>query len=551
MFENLPDGPARPHPRAHRCVQEGPEPQQDQPRRRRLPGRGGQDADARVREAAEAKLLRQGAPKTYLPIEGSPEYGALVRALLFGAEPTLVSDGRAVTAQTPGGTGALRVAGDLAKAKLGTKRVLGERPDLGQSPGNLPGRRPRAGNYAYYDAATQRPRLRRAAGDARARPGRRMWCCCTPAATTRPASTRRRSSGKQHRRRWPRSRASCRWSTSPTRASPTASTRTRCRCALFAERGLELLVCSSFSKNFGLYNERVGALTLVGARARTRPTRRSASSRSAIRTNYSNPPSHGGAVVSDGARRSGARGAVAARSGRHARPHQRHAHAVRGDAEAEGREAGLRFITHQKGMFSFSGLSPEQVDRLKDKHAHLRRALGPHQRRRHDRVQHGPPVHRHRRGALSARERACARPPGAPPARPSGHLTGQGSLSNLRAPRALARGQSLRGRPMRDKIRLISTRRHRLRVLHDQEQAHDAGEDAHQEVRPARQEARGVHRRQDLQGLSAPAPREPRGAPRRLRSAQQWLPTGRSRGSRRGFGFAPRPGRPRRSEWVP
>src|SRR5205085_9695302 len=65
----------------------------------------------------------------------------------------------------------------------------------------------------------------------------------------------------------------------------------------FAELGLELLVCSSFSKNFGLYNERVGALTLV-ASDKDAADKALSQLKVTVRTNYSSPPSHGGAVVS-------------------------------------------------------------------------------------------------------------------------------------------------------------------------------------------------------------------------------------------------------------
>ena len=244
---------------------------------------------------AEAKLLAQGAPKTYLPIEGSPEYGATCARSCSAANAALVSRRSRRTAQAPGGTGALRIAGDLARqARL--EAHLGERPHLGQPPGDFPGRRPRAGQLRLLRRGQPWPRVRQDAGRARPRPGPATWCSCTPAATTRPASIRRLRSGSSWPTR-PRSRASCRCSTSPTRASATASKRTRCLCACSPSRAWSSMVCSSFSKNFGLYNERVGAITLV---ARDKDAARQGAEPAqghACAANYSNPPAHGGAVV--------------------------------------------------------------------------------------------------------------------------------------------------------------------------------------------------------------------------------------------------------------
>src|SRR4051794_31092301 len=103
---------------------------------------------------AEAKLLAQGTPKTYLPIEGSADYGRLVRTLLFGANSSLVSDGSAVTAQAPGGTGALRVAGDLAKTRLGAKRVFVSDPTWANHQAIFQAAGLEPVNYAYYAPAT-------------------------------------------------------------------------------------------------------------------------------------------------------------------------------------------------------------------------------------------------------------------------------------------------------------------------------------------------------------------------------------------------------------
>ena len=243
---------------------------------------------------AERRLLEAETNKSYLPIEGAPPYGKLVRELLFGAGHEIVTSNRAVTAHTPGGTGALRVAADFIKRKLPVGRVWFSKPTWDNHLNIFSAAGLQVDSYAYIDAAGQGldfDGLLAAlqtipAGDA---------VCCTPAATIRRGSTRRRRNGN-------RSPTSCttgvcsRSSTSPTRDSATGLDEDAAGLRELARPGKELLVCSSFSKNFGLYNERVGALTIVAPNAAAADAALS-HAKVCIRVNYSNPPCHGAAIV--------------------------------------------------------------------------------------------------------------------------------------------------------------------------------------------------------------------------------------------------------------
>jgi aspartate/tyrosine/aromatic aminotransferase len=130
----------------------------------------------------------------------------------------------------------------------------------------------------------------------------------------------------------------------------------------------ELLVCSSFSKNFGLYGERVGALTLVAGSADS-AQQALTQVRVGIRTNYSNPPIHGGALVAavlgDPKLRQQWDAEVAAMR---SRIHQMRKLFVE-TMKAKAPKHDFSFIVRQRGMFSFSGLSNLQVDELRTKHA--------------------------------------------------------------------------------------------------------------------------------------------------------------------------------------
>ena len=132
--------------------------------------------------------------------------------------------------------------------------------------------------------------------------------------------------------------------------------------------GCELLIASSFSKNFGLYKERVGALTLVGA-DRDSAAKAMSHLKIAVRTSYSNPPAHGSAIVSeilgDEALSAQWEGEVAQMR---KRINDMRVELVRG-LKAKGIERNFSFIEQQRGMFSFSGLGTEQVEALREKYA--------------------------------------------------------------------------------------------------------------------------------------------------------------------------------------
>jgi aspartate/tyrosine/aromatic aminotransferase len=315
---------------------------------------------------AEAQLLAQAAAKTYSPIEGAAEYGAHVRALLFGAGHARVSDGTAVTAHTPGGTCALRVAADLAKQRLGLSRVLLSDPTWANHQAIFAGAGLITESYPYYD-----PRSRGLAFGAMvaalkaAGPSDLVLLhagCHNPSGVD-PTLEQWRELAELAQRRGFLTLFDFAYQGLGEGLEQDAQP-----VRLFADRGLELMIASSFSKNFGLYNERVGALTLL-ARERAAGELALSQLKSAIRANYSNPPWHGGAVVStvlsDPELSALWRGEVEAMRERIARMRALFVETLR----RKGVERDFGFIVRQKGMFSFAGVSPEQVDRLRDEYA--------------------------------------------------------------------------------------------------------------------------------------------------------------------------------------
>ena len=255
--------------------------------------------------------------------------------------------------------------GRLLPAETQGPAHLGQQSHVGQSSA-ASSKRPgcRSTTYPYLDARPApgwtlprcRPRCRRS------RPA--TPSASTRRATIRPALIRRSNSGDRSARCCSSVR-SCRWSISPTRASPKAIDEDRAGLLQLADICPEMLVCSSFSKNFGLYGERVGALTLVA------PTEEAAQIglshiKICIRTNYSNPPKHGGAIVATMLSESRSAREVARRRPVHARPDRRHAAAVCRHAASQRRARRTsRSSRASAACFRFPGSQPEQVDKLR------------------------------------------------------------------------------------------------------------------------------------------------------------------------------------------
>ena len=264
-----------------------------------------------------------------------------------------------------------------------------QRPELGEPPRAV---RPAPASRSRPTRTTTRPRRgvdfdgMLAALNAAA--GRHRSSCCTPAATTRPATTSRPAVG----RRWspPSRRAAwCPSSTWPTRASATASPKTARWSRMFVAAGLDFFVSTSFSKSFSLYGERVGALSVVCA-SKDEAARVLSQLKIVIRTNYSNPPTHGAQVVATVLTTPALRAHVGRRAGRHARAHQgRCARALVEQAEGRRREAGHRASSPaSSGMFSYSGLTQDADAAPAQRVRRLRRRFRPHLRGRAEQQEH-------------------------------------------------------------------------------------------------------------------------------------------------------------------
>lgn len=366
MFEAVPTAPPDPILGITEAFQADPRPSKINLSVGVYKDSGGATPVLGVVKEAERRLLDQEKSKGYKPISGDPEYCRLVQALLFGAEHEIAQNARAATAHTPGGTGALRVAADYLHSCHPDVTVWSSDPTWENHRKIFEAAGLRQGSYPYFSAGNNALDLDGMLGKLDTLPRGDVVllhaCCHNPSGVDPSPEQWERIAEVVARRGLLPLVDFAYQGFGQGLAADAEGLLTLARAAE------ELMVCSSFSKNFGLYNERTGALTVV-AKERAAAQAVLSQLKICIRTNYSNPPAHGGAIVStilgDPELRARWESELADMRAR--------IHAMREqfakELEQKGAKADFSFITRQKGMFSFSGLSREQVERLKSDHA--------------------------------------------------------------------------------------------------------------------------------------------------------------------------------------
>ncbi|KJF82498.1 aspartate/tyrosine/aromatic aminotransferase [Photobacterium angustum] len=311
---------------------------------------------------AEAILLEKEKTKSYLSIPGTPEYGLAVQELLFGNDATIITEKRAQTAQAPGGTGALRVAAEFIKRQLGDVKVWISNPTWANHHGVFGAAGLETQQYSYYNAETSDIDFDAAIADlSQASEGDIVLlhgCCHNPTGID-PTTEQWQVLAKLciEKKLLPMFDFAYQGFARGVEEDAQG-------LRIFADQLPELLVASSFSKNFGLYNERVGAFTLVGKTAEQAATAFS-QVKSIARVIYSNPPAHGAAIVTTILNNAELR----AEWEQEVADMRDRIQEMRTLFVTTLKELGVTndfsFIERQNGMFSFSGLSKDQVTQLK------------------------------------------------------------------------------------------------------------------------------------------------------------------------------------------
>lgn len=320
-------------------------------------------------KTAERRILEEESTKSYLGIPGSTDYVTQVQRLALGQDHPALAEARVTGAHTPGGTGALRVAGDFIRSIHPDATVWLTNPTwVNHGPIFLAaGLEVQSFPYfdrdkhvlSYEEMLTALTEI--SAGDVVVLQG----CCHNPSGTD-PSTEQWREIGELLADRGALPLLDTAYQGFGDSVEEDAQGQ-----RILSEIVPEILICNSFSKNFGLYNERVGALILVTTSSSAAQAALSHLKR-CIRANYSNPPAHGSKIVTtvleDEALRQSWSEELGRMRHRIRAARERFVQALdeRGVHLAPG---GNTFITRQRGMFSFSGLSVDQVLELKEKHS--------------------------------------------------------------------------------------------------------------------------------------------------------------------------------------
>ena len=313
-------------------------------------------------QAAEKAMMEKPTARGYLPIDGIVAYDSAVKALVFGADAEVVKSGRVCTVQAIGGTGGLKIGADFLKKVTPQAKVLISDPSWENHRAIFVNAGFEVGTYAYYDAAKRGVNFEGMLADLNAAAAGTivvLHACChnptgydiTPAQWDQVITT-------------VKAKGLTAFLDMAYQGFGHGIAEDGAVIGKFVAAGLNIFVSTSFSKSFSLYGERVGALSVV-ATDPEEAARVLSQLKIVIRTNYSNPPIHGGAVVA----------AVLGNPALRAQWEQELAQMrVRIKAmrqklvdglKAAGVKQDMGFITEQIGMFSYSGLSRDQMVRLR------------------------------------------------------------------------------------------------------------------------------------------------------------------------------------------
>ena len=311
---------------------------------------------------AEAQMLAASTTKAYLPMEGAPATRAAVQALLFGADHEALRAGRVATLQTVGSSGGLKVGADFIKRWLPGSGVWVSDPSWDNHRAMFEGAGITVGTYPYYDPATGGLRFDAMLAAIAALPPKSVVllhaCCHNPTGVD--------LSREQWQALIPvlRTRQLLPYLDLAYQGYGDGIEQDAWAVRALASAGLSFFIANSFSKSMSVYGERAGALSVVCADA-AEADLVLGQMKATVRRNYSSPGIHAAGIVArvlgDPALRASWEADVAAMRER-ILAMRRSLHDVL-RARLPGRDFG--YFLSQRGMFSYTGLSPVQVDRLR------------------------------------------------------------------------------------------------------------------------------------------------------------------------------------------
>jgi len=314
-------------------------------------------------QAAENTMMQTPKPRGYLPIDGIAAYDAAVKALVFGADSEPVKSARVATIQALGGTGALKIGADFLKILNPAAKVLISDPSWENHRALFSNAGFTVESYRYYDAQTRNLNFEGMLTDLNAAaPGTVVVlhaCCHNPTGYDISAD------------QWDQVIASVKaknlvpFLDMAYQGFGHGLAEDSAVIGKFVAAGLMFFVATSFSKSFSLYGERVGALSVL-CQDKEEAARVLSHLKIVIRTNYSNPPTHGGAIVTAVLGNPELRALWEKELGEMRVRIKTMRQKLVDGLKSAGIKQDMSFITRQIGMFSYSGLSKDQMVRLRN-----------------------------------------------------------------------------------------------------------------------------------------------------------------------------------------
>ncbi len=312
---------------------------------------------------AEKEVVAKEAPRAYIPIEGPNPYNSAVQNLLFGKDSALIQAGRVVTAECLGGTGALRVGGDFVKRLEPTAKAAISSPSWENHRGIFEAAGYDVLEYTYFDPKTRGVDFDGMVKSLESFPAKTLVilhaCCHNP------------TGADLTKDQWQRIISICQqkqlipFLDIAYQGFADGIEEDGVAVRMFADSGLSFFVSSSFSKSFSLYGERVGALSIV-TQSKEESARVLSQLKRVIRTNYSNPPTHGAAIVATVLNSPKLRQMWEDELAQMRDRIKSMRHGLKEKLAAAGVSQDFSFIEAQRGMFSYSGLSSDQVTKLQE-----------------------------------------------------------------------------------------------------------------------------------------------------------------------------------------
>ncbi len=317
--------------------------------------------------AAEKLIFDTLKPHGYLPIDGIAAYDKAVQGLVFGADSAAVKDGRVATVQALGGTGGLKIGADflqhLAARHGSAPKVLISDPSWENHRALFTNAGFTVETYPYYDAAKRGVNVDGMLTALNTAPTGTIVvlhaCCHNPTGyDITPAQWAQVVAAVK-------ARGLVAFLDMAYQGFGDGIAEDGAVVAQFLDAGLDFFVATSFSKSFSLYGERVGALSVVCA-SKEEMTRVLSQLKIVIRTNYSNPPTHGAQIVATVLTTPALRSMWEEElAGMRVRIKEMRA-LLQSKLVAAGTKQDVSFITRQKGMFSYTGLAKPQMERLRN-----------------------------------------------------------------------------------------------------------------------------------------------------------------------------------------